>query len=210
MKIELANATLKRTRTAAAQRWQWSLTTLLLLTAAIAAWTAWLQVRRESASLRREIALMEELARRLLVDDPSQFAVVEKSEMWYDQDRWEVFLPEGSAYVVNLATRDIGATGFAEAAWQKPIAPGRHHITWFADQSGDSATPKIVVDVDGERLIEALENTDWAAQSGNWWGSGSYDRVTQLPVGQPLQLQRRRFSTPGQAAGVLLWIERVP
>src|SRR5262245_58455792 len=106
-------------------RWQWSLTTLLLLMAAIAAWMAWFGAGQKSARLLAEIATMEQLPRRFKVDDPSQFAVVEKTEMWYDDDRWEVYLPEGNAYVIKLVTRGIHGNDFPEASWQQAIPPGR-------------------------------------------------------------------------------------
>jgi hypothetical protein len=199
-------------------RWQWSLTTLLLLTAAIAAWTAWFQVRRESDKLQREIGSMEELSRRFKVDDPSQFAVVEKTEMWYDDDRWEVYLPPLNDYVVKLVTRNIYATGFPEDAWVHPIPPGRHEIMWVIDKGNGTSTPRIVVFVDGGPVIDAIQDKEWTSYS--WSGSGSYDRVQQFPITEPLELHRRRFIRPqpsGSASinsdepawGALLWIERV-
>ncbi len=200
-------------------RWQWSLTTLLLLTAAIAAWTAWFQVRRESDKLRREIGSMEELSRRFKVDDPMQFAVVEKTEMWYDDDRWDVYLPEGSGYVLKLVTRDIYEKGYPEAGWEQPITPGRHEIMWIIEKASGSAPPRVVVSVDGRPVIEVTEDTQWVNQSSSWSGSGSYDRVKQFPVTQPLELQRRRFAKPQPggswsinseepALGALMWIEK--
>src|SRR5690606_13028559 len=70
-------------------RWQWSVTTLLLLTAVVAAWVGWWQVRKQSVRLRSQIQAMQRLQRRLVIDDPQQFAIIEEHETWYDEDRWQ-------------------------------------------------------------------------------------------------------------------------
>jgi hypothetical protein len=205
------------------RRWQWSLRTLLLLTAAIAAWTACWQVRRQSDLLRREIASMENVTRELTVDDPAQFAVIKQQETWHIDDRWHVYLPPGSAYRLKLALHGIDVDNFPEAAFQGQIEPGRHEISYVivgepgpqGSQGSPAARARILVD--GESVIETTEDPAWNPHIG--WSHGiSHDRVQQLPVSEPLVVMRRRFAVPfpgggsstsfqGPATGVLLWIE---
>jgi hypothetical protein len=196
------------------RRWQWSLRTLLLLTAAIAGWTAYVQVGRQSEVLRQEIDRMEAVARKLVVNDPRQFAVVEQPQVWRNDDRWHVFLPPGGAYRLKLATREVDMANFPEAPWQHSLEPGRHEIAFRLDIESS----RLAVDIDGEQVIEASEGGGWNASA--WSGHGGYyERVQQMPVSEPLLLVRRRFNIPsvgggsqsappGPVDGILLWIER--
>jgi hypothetical protein len=197
-------------------RWQWSLRTLLLLTAAIAAWTAYVQVGRESEVLRSEIDSMEKVARKLTVDDPGQFAVVERPQVWRNDERWHVYLPPGGTYRLKLATYGIDLENFPEPKWEATLQPGRHEI---ASQL-DIETSRMTMLFDGQQVIEAAEGAGWNASA--WSGHGGYyERSQQMPVSKPLLLIRRRFMTPavtggstwppsGPTPGMLLWIERDP
>jgi hypothetical protein len=204
---------------AARRRWQWSLRTLLLLTAAIAAWTAYYQVRRQSEIVRREIASMENVTRRLTVNDQQQFAAIKQQPMWHNDDRWQVYLPPGNAYRMKLVTREVDIDDFPEAPWQSSIEAGRHEIAYAYEYDTKAESGRLKVLVDGQVVIEATEGPPWNPSIGFSSHNDSFERVVQKPLSQPLVLTRRRFMIPdpagggssssfkGPVSGVLLWIE---
>jgi hypothetical protein len=197
------------------RRWQWSLATLLLLTAAVAAWTAWYRATDEGERLKREIASMEALTRKLVVDDPSQYAVVKLMENWNDENRWRIHLPPGETYRLNLATEQIDEKGFPEPDRQIDLPMGGHQIELITTgKKGKNWRVEILVN---DKLATNVDKAaDW--QSGQGWGeTGGFSRSEQLPITSPLVLKRRRFmrpqpngnwqTTPDPAPGILLWIE---
>ena len=70
--------------------WQFGLRSIFLVTAAIAVWAAVFANNRENAMLESRIASLRPLARELVVDDPTQIAVVKLDELWYDENIWDV------------------------------------------------------------------------------------------------------------------------
>jgi hypothetical protein len=194
---------------------QWSLQTLLLLTAVVAVWTGYLHYRREIPQLEQEIEAMRWMTRELIVEDPHQAAVVKLDELWMDDHRWDVYLPEGT-YVIRLATRKIGKQYPSPVTAEAPIAAGRHRIELQRDKGEEGW--KITVLVDDEPSIETAETPDWDPGHGSE-GSGGFSISTQLPPDKPIDLHRLRFkqaTKPGQykapqepTEGLLLWIERV-
>src|SRR5215468_248973 len=66
-----------------------------LLMAAIAVWMAYFVNRRHNAALEARIKTMVPLAHELIIDDPKKIAVVRMEEYWYDENRWDLYLPEG-------------------------------------------------------------------------------------------------------------------
>src|SRR4051812_6583864 len=93
-------------------RWQFGLRSLILMTAALAAWLTVFVNRRFNETLESRIQVMRPLAHVLEIDDPSKVAIVRLEEYWYDDHRWEVYLPAGQ-YQVCLATREIDNNGLA-------------------------------------------------------------------------------------------------
>ena len=86
--------------------WQFGLRSIFLATAAIAVWVAVYANNRENAMLESRIASLRPLARELVVEDPTQIAVVKLDEVWYGENIWDVHLPAGS-YRLCLATRGV-------------------------------------------------------------------------------------------------------
>ena len=117
-------------------RWQFGLRTVFLLMAAIAVWMTYFINRRENALLEQRIKAMVPLAHELVIDDPGRVAVVKLDEKWYDENRWEIYLPPG-AYRLCLATRGINDSGLAQVMKTAPIAPVS--ITW-PSSNGSTAT----------------------------------------------------------------------
>ena len=193
------------------RRWQVGLRTLVLLTAVIAAWMAYFFNKRQNAALAAQIEALVPLARDLVVNDPKQIAVVKLDDLWRQEDRWEIYLPDGR-YRLRLATHGIGAEGYAEVSEGAALSAGRHRLVVVQRSDGDAS--RVTARWDGTELIEKKEPAGW--HSGNSLTTGGdYSVSEQLPPEGPLLLLRRRFLAPKGAIaapgdGVLLWIERTP
>ncbi len=194
---------------------QWSLQTLLLLTAVVAVWVGYLRYRLEIPRLEREIDAMKRMAAELIVEDPQRVAAVMLPAVWMDEPRWDIHLPDG-VYVMRLATREIDKTGLAPTLGESPIDAGRHLIE--LQKSDDEDGWRFTVLVDDRSTLEAKEKPDWDPVRASE-GGAEFAICTQLPPDEPVVLYRRRFqrtSKNGQSVipegpteGVMLWIERV-
>ena len=197
-------------------RLQFGLRSLFLLVAAIAVWTTYFNNRHRMTALEADIAAMRPLTHELVVNDADKIAVVKLEELWYDDNRWEVSLPDGK-YRLCLATRGIDEDGLAPVMKSEAIEAGRHAIC--LEQQNDNASWLITANWDGSRLLSVHEPKEWNPGSGST-GGGQYSQCTQLAADQPLILFRRRFSLPsgagqvttpsGPTEGILLWIEPIP
>jgi hypothetical protein len=150
-----------------------------------------------------------------MVDDPDKIAVVKMEELWYDENRWEIYLPQGQ-YRLCLATRGIDQQGFAPPMKSELLGPGKHRIE--LDQQFDGEISRVTVSCDGVSRLAIEEPKEWDSRFGSVGGS-DYSQNTQVAADQPVVLFRRRFShrgannqmtTPiGPTAGIMLWIERI-
>lgn len=193
--------------------WQVGLRTLLLLTAALAVWMAFFINRRQNAVLEARIGAMVPLAHELIVGDEKKIAVVKLEEYWYDENRWDLYLPRGR-YRLCLATRDLTDAGLPPALRSVPIAAGLHHLA--LEQWQDQDAWRITVTGDGAEKLSVVEPKEWNPGRGST-GGGQYPVSEQLPPDKPAVLFRRRFmredckgrmTTPsGPSEGILLWIE---
>ena len=204
---------------------QWNIATLLLLTAVVAVWTSYFRMKTDTKRMAAELESLARMARELIINDPAQYAVVERHEQWHGEDTWEVYLPEGDRYQVHLATREIDGRNFTVRGVKQEnfpatshiaeLAAGKHVISLEKDFSKDD--PSVRVLVDSQPLLEAFEMNDWKTTGGHSW-AGSFNESKQLPTNKPLELIRIRFhkKLPDGSSrapdepynGVLLWIER--
>jgi hypothetical protein len=119
----------KPARGASRARWQMGIRTLILSTALVAVWMSVHLDRGRIAALESRIAAMRPMARELIVDDPTRIAVVRKDELWYDDNRWEISLPEGE-YRVGVATRDVDHLGWPRRRRRPPSRQAGTSWSW--------------------------------------------------------------------------------
>jgi hypothetical protein len=192
------------------------LPTVFLLVAAIAVWLTYVVNRRHNTRLQARIAVLRPLARELVVDDDTRIAIVKLEEMWYDENRWEVYLPAGQ-YRLCVATREIDQRGLAPVVKSAPLGAGRHSIS--IEQQSSGTDWRVVATWDAAGKLTVDEPKEWDAGLGATT-SVEFSQSTQVAPDQPVVLFRRIFSRttgPGQsstpsgpAEGILLWIEPVP
>lgn len=187
--------------------WQFGLKTAILITAAVAVWSAAFVNRRQSARLSSRIAALRPLASELVVEDQDQIALLKLETLGRIDNRWDLHLPAGS-YRVCLATSAIDAEGFAPVAKSAPIAPGLHRLELKVAREDE--TRRITVASGGATLLEVVVPKEWEAGGGE--SDVSQSRITPpWPADKPLILIRRRNSPAASAAGpidgLLLWIE---
>lgn len=194
------------------KRFQIGLKTLCLFVVAVALWTSYFVNHRQNRELESKIAVMALLVRELVVDDPSQIAIV-RLEDWMEQEQWDVYLPEGK-YQLWMATRDIGPTGLAPKGKSALIEAGTHHITLERRETKTGWRMTVRWDGDGQFSIE--EPKDWYTGSASGMVGANYDKSTQLTAKQPVRLRGNRFIPPGRSTvpdgpvdGLVLWLEPV-
>ena len=200
-------------------RLQWSLTTMLLLMVVVAGWVPYFCFRQEISRIEQRIAVMRPMARELIVEDPTQVAVVHLPPLWYDEHRWAIHLPEGE-YRMKLATREVDEEGFPAAVKQTPLGGGEYRIELLQSKVEDCRKMTITVDDRrSHRVIEPIEKPGWPPSHGSS-SSGLLGNCTQMPSNEPIVLFRRRYMVPtatggggrtpqGPSEGLMLWIEPV-
>jgi hypothetical protein len=194
-------------------RWQVGLRTLFLLLAAIAVWLTYFVNLRHNASLERRINAMVPLAHELIVDDPKKVAAVKLEQHWFEENRWELYLPDGT-YRLCLATRGIAPAGLAPIVKSAPIASGTHQLALERQQNDDGSL--VTVLWDGKALMEEQETKDWSAKGST--SSVNFAQSEQRSPDTPIEFLRLRFMHPdgkgrsttptGPTQGILLWIEQ--
>lgn len=187
---------------------------MFLLTAVVAVWVPYFQLQKKIGLTEQKIDTMRKMARELIVSDTNKIAVVKKMEKWYDENRWDIYLPDGE-YKILLATQNIDHMGFAPVVAEAAVRGGRHVIELLHDK-GDKSND-ISVLFDDLAIIEVRESPDWDKGYGSS-GGGLFANCEQLSTDEPVVLFRRRWHyklTPnstgpkkGPTEGLLLWIER--
>ncbi|WP_435009472.1 hypothetical protein P12x_000724 [Tundrisphaera lichenicola] len=203
-------------------RWQVGLSTLALLMALVAVGMSYVVNRREIAALRSRIEVMRPLTRELIVEDPSKIAVVKQDPAWFDENLWDIHLPDGR-YRLFLGTREVEYNGMGQGKPSRtfksvPIEAGRHRLALDKHKEGEAWRVRVL---QGDKEILSVEEPlSWDLGHGSM-GGGQFDRLEQIPADRPVFLYRRRFmnhqSSPNQWAiiagpgdGLMLWIEPVP
>lgn len=201
-------------KTPAAGWWPLGVRSLILLTAAFAVWFAYFNHRAEIERLKPRVASMRSLARELVVADEGKVVAVKHGELWMDDNRWQVYLPEGR-YRLNLATRDVTKDGIVSPLKSIVLPAGKRELS--LEQKLDGETWRVTVMIDGKKALEAAEPNPWDPGRGSSAGGG-FSTSTEFDSDKPVVLLRRRFSRPdekgrltdpdGPCEGILLWIEK--
>jgi len=210
---------------------KWSLLSILLLMAAVAAWTTYFRFHYETPKLLAKAERMAEFSGELFVKDEEQFAAIRSPQEWRNDYRWDVLLPAGHEYSLRLATRSItnDSTKFPSEyeEYRLPLqAAGRHRLQLIRKGEPDN-TGYVIIKLDGEEVIR-VDEKDWRPilkeeKSPTYAESGMHKVSTvthQQTVKLPLDLYRVIFSVPAKtpgtwvtpnepSSGILFWIERV-
>lgn len=204
----------------ARSRWQVGLRSLLLLMAVAGAWAAYVANRVQIPQVQRRIDVLSPLVRELKIDDLTQVAAVLLEPRWYDEHRWQIYLPEGE-YRVCLATRQIGQADFPAQFVHVPLPAGQQllELKRIPGPDPDKKVGRISVWLNDRELVGIDETPDWHANNSSVGGC-PFSECTQFPVAKPITLFRRQYMTPGPNGseykpnqigdGILVWIEPNP
>ncbi len=202
---------------------QWNLATIMVLTAAVATWTSYYHMSRETRRLTKENSTLSQLACELLIADPEQFGLIQVRPDWFDDEQWEVWLPPGAIYQLSVATREIpqelNSSPYPEVRQAVDLDPGKFRLKLRTEKSEDGSF-EITLERDGQQLVSMSEPADWKPLTGTTTSSNGNPRSThQQDVAYPLNLLVRRHHvadgprvtrTPdGPANGLVIWIARL-
>jgi hypothetical protein len=199
------------------RRWQVGMRTLLLAMAAIAVWIAFFINRRQNALLRERIHAMRLIAHELVINDDQKTAVVSLEKMWFDQDRWDIYLPRRD-YRLCIATRGIVyQEGTASKLKCEPLKPGRHRIALV--QKKNEKDWQVNVMVDDAEFLSVREPREWGDVSRSF-GGDQFSISEQAAADERVILFERIFmaddgpagavqNPSGPMNGIQLWLEPV-
>ena len=210
-------------------RIQWSLLTLLLLTAVVATWTAGYRMRSGTERLQERIDVLSTIGGELLVVDPEQYAIIECAPKVRDDQLWEVWLPKPGRFELKFLTRGIDL--------QRPpsqtrsdvdpsnvqvvtLNPGRYRLKLEMQKKGDIW--HIALLANGEQIIQVEEKADWHGGGHSTMHDGDPRVSRQQSTEQPLEVLNRthlfslgkdesqttRHEPDELGSGLRIWIER--
>lgn len=198
---------------------QLGLSSLLLMTACIAAWgSTWLN-KQQIAQLQQRVTSLKALTHELVVQDRKLISIVRQQPRFYDQERWHLHVPNDSLGLY-LTTRGVpskpgqipsNAQGQASSA---PLTSGHHVVELKSDIEGDQWITQVLVD--GRKVMIANEPERWKPPS--YIGGGRFDKQADLPADRPAVLFHRAISDrvtmtgsvapTEQSRGIMLWIDQ--
>ena len=203
-------ATPPRTR----YRLQFSLTTILLLVAAVSVWLVNHDLKQQISTIRAQLPGLESVARQLIVDDPTQVAVVCRMPERLGECIYDVHIPQYKSFELFLALEQVDKQGIAEPVNSVPVSAGKHSIEIRYDAKPDQSIVFLLID--GEIVIEERKAKDWEPRHGST-GAGSVSNSEQFDDRSPIVLFRQRFmvsqapnsstTPPGPCRGILVWLE---
>ncbi|MEM7455727.1 MAG: hypothetical protein AAF456_15345 [Planctomycetota bacterium] len=133
-----------------------SLSNILLLIAAIAAWLACYDLSSKITELRTEVGFFQQVSRELLVEDPTLTGLAYRSgDVHPEHQEWEIHVPEpeaGYTFAVCFCNKDAGNTLpdahklHPDEARIFPVQPGRHELSF---QPGNSD----LIELDDEKWM---------------------------------------------------------
>ena len=196
---------------------QFGFSTILLFMLAIATWLAAYRFQRQLPELRAAVQRMESLqTSEFEVPDSDHFAGMKRNPTWYDENIWDIFVPEGSQFELRLATQQVAEQGVAPIDLAAPLTSGKHQI--------ELKRPKLVDDewvaeilVDGQIVLVAKKPKTWNPGKGSSGGGGGVSSSSHN-ADAPFVLFRRRWhvevgpntfrAPPRPCNGLLLWVQQ--
>ena len=202
------------------RRFQYSLSTLMLVTTIVALLAALLVTYRQREEARAEVKKFRGEMGYLDVADARKIYARSFRAPGDNRWAWRVYLPEKRKYRLYMSQTGIPQEGFPYHQCNTPIASGELLID-AAAQEGRNGKWRLCVHVRGHE-DEGGFSTEMAPIPGNGWGSESVSSREQktLAPDKPLVLLRGRkmkdvgtvpgrdFQTdPGPTEGIMVWIE---
>ena len=197
---------------------QFTLLTVLLLTAAIASWLGYFNARESRRRDQHDVQSLQLLARELEITHPSQYAAAMQLETYVGESIWNVYLPPGHTYQLKLALESLPTPfGATEAAFpsinssqQIQLRSGKQKIELKVVRQKEGATIQVLVD--GVLSLDLKRDAQWSQSSSS--GSSGISMPKQQEINKPLILRHHTVTTPpapaseNGARGELLWIEK--
>jgi len=180
---------------------RFNLLTILLLVAVIACWLSFYRTRTETQRMQSQLPALRELSRALIVDNPSQYAIVRHHQLWNDDFRWKVYLPPHRTYRLSLATEQVDGAGFPAADQTIGLDSGTHELQLRIEKGDDQCRVEVLVN--GQVKLTSVKSVEWMGSGGSVGGS-SVSSSTEQKLDSPLEIFRRQFM---RGEGVALWIE---
>lgn len=131
---------------------QYGLATMLLLLTTVAIWFAWWRTQNDVRQMERELPELRTAARELIVSDTTKFAVVKKPTSWLQEQTWEVYVPDGDTFALNLKFQDLSENDFAEPLRSVPIPTGIHQLQFLREKKSKD-NGHVEVRVDGKTVF---------------------------------------------------------
>ena len=197
-----------------AKRFQFNISTALLLMTVVITCFVWLQSRNKTESLRTQLNDIREIDRTLIISDSTQFAASRELIDWYGENRWRVFLPEGNEYSINFGSHETQLDSEGEALPKVErsfqMQPGEYEIKYQRTRVNSSF---LNVFVDNELAISVQEQPEWKNKGSSQ--GGLFGISQQQSTAEPLELMRVQirihssdFSKRLEAEGFTIWIEK--
>ena len=208
-------------RSAKKRRLQVNLLSILLLIFACAVWIAYQRSVSETAKVQQQLGGLRLIARELVVEDPSQFAVVCRYPELYGELIWDVHIPN-TVNGLRLCLRmdeltDLNAPGEVTPLKDFLLPTGTHSIELVFQTDGEQAV--LTVLVDDKPVIKEMRPKDWI-DDGSYSNSSSIQSVSKsFAADKLIALHKRRYMTQtngggssvpkGPGKGIFLWVEPV-
>lgn len=200
-------------------RAQLSLSNVLLLVALAAVGVSlWLQ-RRSNDWYRARLPGLQDAARELVVEHPEDLYAVKSHPEWFDQERWQVYVPTNNLFRLAIATEDLKKflTGKAAVDYVSPdksivLPQGRHQIELIFDRrkSGENL---VTILLDDQPVIELVKPKSWFPPNTGRSSVGCLLRLESFGEADVATLHCSSISTAtpaknaGVGNGVFLWID---
>ncbi|QDT02520.1 hypothetical protein K227x_08980 [Rubripirellula lacrimiformis] len=208
---------------------QFSLRTILLVTAAFALSVAWYQKHTRLIEARSTAAMLASRARLLEIDDPSKITAVARLPTKIDETVFEVAIPNrsktGRGHRICLTLEGLGAEfsltqkKFPHPSTRLELTPGPHTIEVRHHKPASRAAAgqhEIELVIDGKVADRLVRPAVWFTTQVT--SSSAVANCRSFDPDQRVELLRRRFLVDGNVVpsptqanlenGILLWIER--